>query len=474
MSDQKPEKKQRIFNCNNENSSEDLEDKKIECKLLKLIDNIKLFESNNEEDRIESIKYFNSYHKKKAPEFYNLEHYIHFIVNNDMMYSLYPCETTFTELGLLSIKDFEEVALEKIKKNKINNNNNNDHNHNKNNDNNNNNNNNIESNVNDTIDNNKASINHLPDFIIKIIINELFKFSFVDSDYKVIDIRKMIYLGLISKRFFKQLSDLMDNNYYEWNHSPIKTYYNKSNLNKHPPLFFRYGSLSLIPYFETSRKELGYYFSRIETFVIDSNEVSIDGSKQIPSFYKKCDDNGVFVYPPPMPSLKNIYIYGFLGVSNGLIDLFNFIFKKSKSTNLIHKNNNIDNPIVNNNSDQNSNQNNNQNIKNNNINDNNEIGGIEKISIDIWSKNLNKTYTTLLFKYLFDIIKQIQINMQLAKTKEVLDIIIFFNQYGQLLNHISINFAIDSSNLKEWYDNNNKNMDPDQNNSILKFLNNQK
>ncbi|KAN0055809.1 hypothetical protein ACTA71_011696 [Dictyostelium dimigraforme] len=153
---------------------------------------------------------------------------------------------------------------------------------------------------------------------------------------KVIRNRNILSFALVSKQFFKVLSRILNNGYFEWKKSMIN-FNNTSefNLIKQPPLYFDYNSIRLIPY-SSSIRYLELLFSRVQSFYIKSDEEdsltqyytkrSFKGVlMQKGRFQEDIRSDGYLIYPPPMPSLQSITIDNLFGLTSNYSDLFKHI-----------------------------------------------------------------------------------------------------------------------------------------------------
>ncbi|KAM9962429.1 hypothetical protein ACTFIR_005337 [Dictyostelium discoideum] len=208
---------------------------------------------------------------------------------------------------------------------------------------------------------NNRNKNYKTFILSDIIIEKIIRYSLLyidDRMDKVIINDNLLSYGLVCKQFFKVLSRILNNEYFEWKKSIIQ-FNNDSefSLIKQPPLYFDYQSIRLIPY-SSSIEYVKLLFSRVESFYIKTDEHDSwhqdmkRGYKIIPdkvpdytssnymeeSKYRyNITSPGYLVYPPPMPSLESITIDQYYGYQSNYAHLIKHIsikyfndFKTSK------------------------------------------------------------------------------------------------------------------------------------------------
>ncbi|KAK5575177.1 hypothetical protein RB653_010433 [Dictyostelium firmibasis] len=242
-------------------------------------------------------------------------------------------------------KDYYKKYYKAINNNNNNNNDNSDNfnNNNDNNSNNNNNNKNNNSNCDDSNFEKKSFI--LSDIIIEMIIRDSLCYTHDRMDRVIIN-NNLLSFALVSKQFFRVLSKILNNEYFDWRESMIQLNDSQFNLIKQPPLYFDYNSIRLIPY-SINKEYLELLFSRVQSFYIlsdenDSIEESYphkriycikDHENEDYAIYRKAiRSDGYLIYPPPMPSLQSITIDKFYGYSNNYLHLFKDILITSFKT----------------------------------------------------------------------------------------------------------------------------------------------
>ncbi|KAK5576150.1 hypothetical protein RB653_007291 [Dictyostelium firmibasis] len=161
-------------------------------------------------------------------------------------------------------------------------------------------------------------------FIISdIIVEKIVRDSlwYVDDRMdKVIINYNLLSFALVSKQFFKVLSKILNDGYFEWNKSMIQFNDSEFSLIKQPPLYFDYNSIRLIPY-SSNKEYLELLFSRVQSFYIKIDEY--DPLQNWEKNYREdIKSSGYLTYPPPMPSLQSITIDEFYGVTENYGDLF--------------------------------------------------------------------------------------------------------------------------------------------------------
>ncbi|KAM9944113.1 hypothetical protein ACTFIT_008700 [Dictyostelium discoideum] len=358
---------------------------------LELINILKIFNDNkeNEKIKIKSINYFNKYHKNKYFHYFDKKGYIDFILNiffdnsfnvfkkitntikfsyfkyklykkllidkrfnkwfidlyendNDQLknrlaimeeeFELSPYQYDINRLHDIVYKNIKDRILDGFESfgyysdgstysNRENRNSNNNNNH-------------------FTINKEQMKSFILPDIVIEKIIRD--SLWYIDDRMdKVIINDNLLSFALVSKQFFKVLSKILNNEYFEWKKSMIQ-FDNDSqfSLIKQPPLYFDYNSIRLIPY-SSSRQFVELLFSRIESFYLKTDEYDIILSDSTLRKFKFCccpnnkvfnedktyrhdiNSSGYLIYPPPMPSLQSITIDEYYGVySSNYQDLF--------------------------------------------------------------------------------------------------------------------------------------------------------
>ncbi|KAK5576403.1 hypothetical protein RB653_007546 [Dictyostelium firmibasis] len=204
--------------------------------------------------------------------------------------------------------------------------------------------------------NNNNGINLEKSFIISdIIVEKIVRDSlwYVDDKMdKVIINHNLLSFALVSKQFFKVLSKILNDGYFEWKKSMIQFNDSEFNLIKQPPLYFDYNSIRLIPY-SSNKEYLELLFSRVQSFYIKSDEYdstindgccrkfkcnmnSLEDEELI--YREDIESSGYLIYPPPMPLLQSITIDEYYGYSNNYIDLFTDILITSFETDKLDSN----------------------------------------------------------------------------------------------------------------------------------------
>ncbi|KAM9962337.1 hypothetical protein ACTFIR_005245 [Dictyostelium discoideum] len=330
---------------------------------LELINILKIFKDNkeNEKIKIKSINYFNKYHKNKYFHYFDKKGYIDFILNIffDNSFNVFKKITNTIKFSYFKYKLYKKLLIDKrFNKWFID----------------------LYENDNDQLKKRltimeeefelspyQYDINRLHDIVYKNIKDrildsfEIFGTSEIVhttrySDWKIIrdslwyiDDRmdkviindNLLSFALVSKQFFKVLSKILNNEYFEWKKSMIQ-FDNDSqfSLIKQPPLYFDYNSIRLIPY-SSSRQFVELLFSRIESFYLKTDEYDIILSDSTLRKFKFCccpnnkvfnedkayrndiNSSGYLIYPPPMPSLQSITVDEYYGVySSNYQDLF--------------------------------------------------------------------------------------------------------------------------------------------------------
>ncbi|EGC30579.1 hypothetical protein DICPUDRAFT_157675 [Dictyostelium purpureum] len=264
-----------------------------------------------------------------------------------------------------------------------------------------------------------------------------------------------------SCEYIINIPDIVIQNILEFTLLDKESYHVKS-VFKLPPLYFSYNSISQIPY-EIGAKELEELFSTIETFHINSDEYYLIDKSVLNDRVKNdhfcvdLDDNfadslseghNYLVYPPKMPSLKNIHITSYYGYNNQCESpypdfYYQYLFENSK-----RKTNNGDNNI------------------DSNLGYDNIIkqSGLENISIQgfktndcyfsflyhLLKNNLEtlKTITMELEDYVFS--QYIDLFSETSKNKLEEDVIEIFIKSSKTVEYI---ITIDNKPLDEYVDN---------------------
>ncbi|EGC34802.1 hypothetical protein DICPUDRAFT_79456 [Dictyostelium purpureum] len=165
-----------------------------------------------------------------------------------------------------------------------------------------------------TNNNNNNKIYNFSDLVIHDILlnykNQLKKNSVHKS---------LLSLALVSKQFFKVITNLINNNNLEWPRNAIK-YIRPSNIPQfslinQPPLSLEYLSIKHIPYRNYSKEDLELFFSRVESISMGRLDNLQDNHFK---YYRGVRNLGPgiiedhLILPPPMKSLRNISIKSFI------------------------------------------------------------------------------------------------------------------------------------------------------------------
>ncbi|EFA79681.1 hypothetical protein PPL_07372 [Heterostelium album PN500] len=157
---------------------------------------------------------------------------------------------------------------------------------------------------------------------------------------------QFLRFSMVSKQFHRVISKLLSNIYFEWVESPISLNNNKFNLIKDPPLYFDYDSIKFIP-FNRGTDYANHILSRVETFTLDTDEFDYSTSGAIHrdlgdvfnglvvnkiQYRKSILSENYLLYPPPMPNLKNILVYGYHGYTSNYSRLLGHILMTTPNT----------------------------------------------------------------------------------------------------------------------------------------------
>ncbi|EFA79614.1 hypothetical protein PPL_07473 [Heterostelium album PN500] len=178
-----------------------------------------------------------------------------------------------------------------------------------------------------------------------ILLERIIPYSLESKSYYntiIIDSKSVLIIALVSKKFFKIVSKILTNSYYEWHgHINLDSEYS---LIKSPPLFFDYESIKYIRY-GWSTDLINQIFSGVELFHIKSDEydcnTEYDGirreyfrdetlSEYDVAFYRDtvdCDER--FVCLPAMPNLKSIVVEGYYGYTTNYCTFLKSILKRT-------------------------------------------------------------------------------------------------------------------------------------------------
>ncbi|EAL73647.1 hypothetical protein DDB_G0268388 [Dictyostelium discoideum AX4] len=196
--------------------------------------------------------------------------------------------------------------------------------------------------------------------IFKKIVRESLSYAdnIIAYDDVILNYNLLSY-ALVCKQFFRVLSKILNNEYFDWN-KPLIHLNNitEFSLIKQPPLFFNYESIRLIPY-SSSREYIELLFSRVESFYIESDEYDSttncgisrdikgygddedeDEDEYLYLYQVSIQSSRYLIYPPPMPSLQSITIDHYYGFKRNYKDLFQHILITNFKTlkNLVNDN----------------------------------------------------------------------------------------------------------------------------------------
>ncbi|KAK5576151.1 hypothetical protein RB653_007292 [Dictyostelium firmibasis] len=125
---------------------------------------------------------------------------------------------------------------------------------------------NLKTNCNNNNNNNGSNLEKksfiISDIIVEKIVRDSLRYCGDGMD-KVIINYNLLSFALVSKQFFKVLSKILNDGYFEWNKSMIQFNDSEFNLIKQPPLHFDYDSIRLIPY-SINKEYLELLFSRVQ------------------------------------------------------------------------------------------------------------------------------------------------------------------------------------------------------------------